>query len=749
MQDAQRLVQQGLDALNRGALDEAEQRFEWLRMLYPRAATPYIGLGLVALKRKEYALAEARLFEAARYEPHLVEIWQAFAMLYAEQRNWRRLRWALENWRLLDPRNPQVIRALIPVYRRLNEQGKAQELEKLLRQSTVPTPSIQTPSPTEARERLAAKLVQQARYREAAAQFGALQQLQPGEPRHPFNRAICLLHLKRYDEAIKLLQHARSLGMPRDKTARLLAYAYLEANRHADALPEVQYLYQRNPKDAEYARAYGILLIQQNHPQQAIEPLRLWATRQPNEPTAHYLLGVAYALAGRAKDALEPLAKAVQLAPRSILIRYHYALVLTQAEKPDAARQQLEQILNTKDAPETPMYPEIARALLALLRQVKDWNACEQWLNRFERAKPDEPAWKQERALNLFLQERYADLRAYLERVVPAIRHAPTRTALWGLWVESYLREGKSDAAIETAKRALPDGEPLLNLARHFARQGQHPRAIDLLRQLEHARLTPAQQREVELRLATLLQKNGQSAEAIQRLRRAIQSRPHDIELRVALALALTNANAPDAPEAWRAVLRLNPKHAEAQIALALLQAQQNQPKALDALWNALPTLLKAIHQSQLELVQQLQRTGGTIDLFWLMEVGEPSNRLNQRLEQAINTLWQRSATPAQQRHTLQRLEKLLQQHPYSNSLMEFLVQKHLQANRPADALAVIETVLKQYPTNASLYYRKGQILQQAGKAKEAREAYLQCLRLDPRYPEARKALDALPPITQ
>lgn len=763
MQDARSLVQQALDALNRGALTEAEQRFEWLRQLYPRAATPYVGLGLVALKRKDYAAAEAHLFEAARYEPHLVEIWQAFAMLYTEQQNWRRLRWALENWRLIDPRSEPATRALLSVYRRLNEHGKAQALENELRRleadapapdlppyravpdhRNAPAPPLRKPTEAEGLESFAASMAQQGRYREAEERFRALQRLQPREPRHPFNRAICLIHLKRYDEAIQALRKARTLGMPREKTARLIAHAALEANRPHDALPELQYLYQRAPNNPEYARAVGVLLVQQNRPRDAIEPLQRWAQRQPNEPTAHYLLGVAYALAGRPKDALEPMAQAVQRAPRSILIRYHYALALAQAEQADQARQQLEQTLSAKDAPESPMYPEIARALLNLLRQQKAWDACEQWLSRFERAKPDEPAWKEERALSLLLQERYADLRAYLEQVAPKTPHAPTRLALWGIWADSYLREGKSDEAIAVARRALPDGAPLLNLARHFARQGQHPRAIELLRLLETARLTPAEQREVELRLATLLQKNGQSTEAIQRLRRAVQAHPSDRERRIALALALTDANAPDAAEAWQAVLQIDPQHAEARLMHALLRLQQGRNDALPQLWNALPAVLQAIHQAQQELVAQLQQTGGAIDLFWLMEAGEPANRLTQRLEQALNLLWRQSKTPALQRQTLQRLETLLQRYPQSHSLLEFLLTKHLQVHRPAAALAVLDGVLKQYPTNASLYYRKGQILQQMGKTKEAREAYLQCLRLDPRHPEARKSLDAL-----
>ncbi|MCS7208833.1 MAG: tetratricopeptide repeat protein, partial [Fimbriimonadales bacterium] len=711
------------------------------------------GLGLVALKRKDYAVAEAWLLEAARYEPHLVEIWQAFTMLYAEQQSWQRLRWALENWRLVDPQSPHALRALIAVYQRLNEPAKARELEKTLRSiephalSTSGRPSASSLSPRSQialLESRAARAVQQRRYHDAIAHLEALHRLQPREPRHLFNRAICHLHLKQYEKAVQQLRRARTLGMPRAQTARLLAHALLEANRPADALPELEYLCRNNPKSVEYARAYGVLLIQQNRPQQAIEPLQQWAIRQPREPTAHYLLGVAHALTGRPQDALKPLAKAVQLAPRSLLMRYHYALVLAQAEKPQDAREQLEQVLNTQGASDLPLYPEIARALLSLLRQQKAWDAAESWLRQFERVKPDEPAWKQERALNLLQQERYADLRAYLEQTVSRVQHTPTRLALWGLWAESYLREGKSEEAVAVARRALPEGEPLLNLARHIARQGQHPRAIELLRELETARLTPAQQREVIIRLATLLQKSGQSAEAISRLRRAVQSRPNDLELRLALALALTNANAPDAAHAWHAVLKLQPQHAEARINLALLQAHQNHPQASDALWNALPSLLKAIHAKQVELVQQLRRAGGAIDLFWLMEAGEPANRLNQRLEQALSTLWQRSPTPAQQRQTLQRLQTLLQRHPYSNSLMEFLLQKHLQANRPADALGIIEIVLREYPTNAALYYRKGQILQQIGKSKQAREAYLQCLRLDPRHSEARRALEAL-----
>lgn len=517
----------------------------------------------------------------------------------------------------------------------------------------------------------------------------------------------------------------------------------LQLNRPADALPELEWLYRQKPNDAEIARAYGLTLVRVEQYPLALKPLQQWTRAEPKSATAWYLLGIAYALSGQSQQALESLERAVQLDPQSPLMRYHRAVVLAQAEKLNEARQALEALLQEPKLAQQPLYLEMARTLLNLLRHQKAWDACEQWLTRLERTLPDEPTLIHERALTLLAQERYGDLRTYLERHLPK-GNPSTRRALWGLLVESYLREGKSDLAVQAAERALPEPEPLLNLARMFARQGQHERAIGHFRRLLTVALTPLQRQEVELRLAKLLTKTGKAEEAIQLLKTSLRQNPRDEERAVALALILTDLNRPEARAAWEAVRAIQPRHLEARLRLAFPRTAPDTPTDPEPLWRLLPELLTILHRQQVELVQQIQKSGGALDLFWLMEAGEPTNRLNALLQETLQTLWRFARTPAQRSAMLGRLSDVLTRHPESQTVLEFLVERYREANQLTQAVAVLERVIRQYPTNAWLYYRKGQLLVQMGKQKEARDAFMQCLRLDPRHSEARKALESL-----
>lgn len=764
LQDGRALLQEALESLNRGELARAEQRFELLHHLYPRSAAPLIGLAQVALRQKQYAKAESYLLQSAGYEPHLPEVWQSLVMLYNTRGDTPRLRWALEMWHTVEPSNPQAVAILRTLYEQVGDQQALQRLQTTWKrhQPNLPLPKLspkrthasvnpndlsrliqQNPNRADLREAYVALLFQKKQYRQAIPHLEQLRRLQPKVARHPYNLALCWIASEQYAKAHACLLQARQLGIPRADLARPLALVLLQLNRPAEALPELEWLYRQKPNDAEIARAYGVALVRLEQYLPALKPLQQWTRAEPKSATAWYLLGIASALSGQSQQALESLERAVRLDPQSLLMRYHRAVVLAQAEKLNEARQALEALLQEPKQAQQPLYLEMARTLLNLLRHQKVWDACEQWLSRLERTLPNEPVLTHERALTLLAQERYSDLRSYLETQIPKV-DPEARRALWGLLAESYLREGKSDLAVQTAERALPEPEPLLNLARMFARQGQQERAIGHFRRLLTASLTPLQRQEVELRLAKLLAKTGNAEEALQLLRASLQQNPRDEERAVALALILTDLNRPEAYSAWEAVRALQPRHLEARLRLALHRNSTGTAPDLEPLWSLLPDLLTTLHRQQVELVQQIQKSGGALDLFWLMEAGEPANRLNALLQETLQTLWRSARTPAQRSAMLGRLTDVLARHPESQTVLEFLVERYRETNQPAQAVAVLDRVIRQYPTNAWLYYRKGQLLVQMGKQKEARDAFMQCLRLDPRHSEARKALESL-----
>lgn len=762
MQSLEKLLRDAVDALNRDDLPRAERLFRAVHHLYPNSASPMIGLAQVALRQKHYVEAESWLMRAGALEPALPEVWKSFVMLYNAQNRLDRLVWALETWYALEPQNSQVVALLRLAYQRAGNKQALQRVETEWRRRNpqVPLPRLESkatqplseadlrklvekyPQRADYCEAYVELLLQKGRYREATRYLERLIRLQPKKALYPYNLALCYIQIGEHSRALPLLLRARQLGLPQPQVARPLASTYLQLSRYSDALPELEWLYRHHPRDLEILRAYGIALLHAGRPTQAVQPLTRWTEKEPRSYRAWYLLGVAYASVGKSKPATEALDRAIRYAPETTLIRYHRALVLIQAKQSKQAQDELEKLLREPSAKQSPLYPEMGRTLLALLRQQKAWQACMQWIEQLETDYPDTVGWTREKAITLIEQEQYEPARNLLEHALRTLK-TQVRASLWELLTETYLREGKSDLAVQVAERALPETPvPMLKLLQMFDRQGQAERALILGKQLLKSKLEDSVHQEVEIRTAKLFVKTGRFQEGIALLQESLKAHPNDLVRAVALARILTDANHTDYLKAWQRVLRINPDHAEAlgYRAIASLRQAGNPQLA----WNALPILIRALNTEQRELIQSLQRMGGVIDLFWLMEAGDEANRLERLMREILNLLWSQARSSEQKLAILKRWRELSQQYPESQILIDFTVDHCLQLKRPQDALVTLNTVIRKYPTRAWLYFRKGQILSQMGRRTEAREAYLQCLRLDPKHPEARKALESL-----
>jgi tetratricopeptide (TPR) repeat protein len=85
MADPAQLFQQGEDALNHGRLDEAERTFREVLALNPRLAGAYANLGVVYMRRKQWAKALECLDKAERLAPQVAGIRLNIGLAYYRQ----------------------------------------------------------------------------------------------------------------------------------------------------------------------------------------------------------------------------------------------------------------------------------------------------------------------------------------------------------------------------------------------------------------------------------------------------------------------------------------------------------------------------------------------------------------------------------------------------------------------------------------------------------------------------------------
>src|ERR1700732_506105 len=79
------LFQQGQDALNQGRLDEAERTFGAVLALNPQLAGAYANLGVVHMRRKQWARALEMLNKAQRLAPQVAGIRLHIGLAYYRQ----------------------------------------------------------------------------------------------------------------------------------------------------------------------------------------------------------------------------------------------------------------------------------------------------------------------------------------------------------------------------------------------------------------------------------------------------------------------------------------------------------------------------------------------------------------------------------------------------------------------------------------------------------------------------------------
>jgi len=161
--------------------------------------------------------------------------------------------------------------------------------------------------------------------------------LDPHEPSVQFVTGRALFAAGKNQEAVEALERARA-GREQDAATRLLVLAYTRLGRREDANRVVRDL-DPDRWNGDIAREFAGALAQLGRVDLSV-PAWKRAAEASNTAQDYDRLGLAWALLGRAPEAIAAFSAAVQRDPNSAPIRLNFAVSLANGGRPDLARRE-------------------------------------------------------------------------------------------------------------------------------------------------------------------------------------------------------------------------------------------------------------------------------------------------------------------------------------------------------------------------------------------------------------------------
>ncbi len=182
------------------------------------------------------------------------------------------------------------------------------------------------------------------------------------------NNDLGLLLLSRgdFDQAIQHLERAVRYRSDDWLLRYNLAYAYLQTNRPADAVPLLKGVIQQAPHFARAAGNLGRAYLHLGQPQEAGAAFRLVIEADSLEFNAYHGLGIAFDRMGEPDSTLFYLRRALQVEPAFALGHYSLGLYWFNSQEPDSSEAELRQFLRLWDG--DPGTADEVRQLIEALR---------------------------------------------------------------------------------------------------------------------------------------------------------------------------------------------------------------------------------------------------------------------------------------------------------------------------------------------------------------------------------------------
>lgn len=256
----------------------------------------------------------------------------------------------------------------------------------------------------------------------------------------------------------------------------------LELDLWEDALRSFDWVLDHNPEHADAHYYRGLTLLHLNRAKEAAEAFQHATELSPTDPSYRTHLGYSLLAVGRAEEAAEELAHALELDPTSSQARLYHAAAMAAMGHLDEAREELEEILERE-----PDNLDVRRHYAALLHKLGDEDAllaqCEELLER-------QPHNVEALAMAASVAMRRGDHVAAIRYLRQQTALDPTNVRAWLNLAALYENIDRSDAVIALVDDAVESGVKDARLyvvrGRHYLAQRQLALAVeDFQRALE------------------------------------------------------------------------------------------------------------------------------------------------------------------------------------------------------------------------------------------------------------------------
>jgi Tfp pilus assembly protein PilF len=343
-----RLIAEGLAALDRGDDTTARSLFERALAADPRNAEAHTYLGVLADRAGDLAAAERHFAAAARLAPRsararnnhgaillrLDRIPEATAEFEASLRldpkqakalvNLARVRFdsgTPQGWRAADELfsradalapDVEIARALTIIALRLGERERA---AVCYRTYVMRLSSATGEPPASARSDLGGALFEAGLLAEAETELNAALTLDPANDQTVLRLARVYLTRKEFPAAGRTLEAALARKVETPAIYALLAVVYEKSGHIENAIPAMRMAIQLDPQSEKYHFQYGILLTENNAPAAALIRLNEALQSFPKSSRLQLGLGLANLKLSRNEEAVRAFKRAIELDP--------------------------------------------------------------------------------------------------------------------------------------------------------------------------------------------------------------------------------------------------------------------------------------------------------------------------------------------------------------------------------------------------------------------------------------------------
>ncbi len=271
-QNAQaQLVLSDSDA-TQGNLPQAIEETQSAIHMDPHRAPSYLNLALLQERNHDLAAAEQNFQTALSVDPHFVNAMLAFGSFYARQKRWADAEKQYQSAMAADPKSPAPRAELAELYAAQGQKDKSEDVLRAAKTALADNP---------------------AGYRLLGDFY-----LRTGDS------------AKAADEFASL--HAQ---YPKDAGVTNTYIDILLAQNRVDAASQVEEDFRKKSPSEASPVLHAEILLRQGKPNDAISVLETFVHDAPDNPVAHYQLGLAYAAAANIGQAQAEWLKAAQLRP--------------------------------------------------------------------------------------------------------------------------------------------------------------------------------------------------------------------------------------------------------------------------------------------------------------------------------------------------------------------------------------------------------------------------------------------------